>query len=53
MGFIRRQKYKICTFLESWLERKVVETENRELTLIESTMLIFGYYVWIITNPYK
>ncbi len=52
MGFIRRQKYKVYMYIERWLDRKVIETENRELTYLETTMLIFGYCVWKIDNPY-
>jgi len=52
MGFIKRQKYKIFIFFEKWMDRKIVETENRDLTLLESLMLIFGYCVWKVVNPY-
>ena len=53
MGFIRRQKYKICIFIENWLDRKVKETKGRELTFLEATGLIVGYVTWKLTNPYK
>ena len=50
MNFIKQQKYNVSIFFENWMNRKVIETENRELTLIETTMLIIGYSIWTITK---
>lgn len=50
MGFIKRQEYKIYIFLEKWMDRKIAI--NRELTLLESMMLMVAYSVHYLTNPY-
>lgn len=53
MRFIKRQTYKIHLFIQNWIDRKIIETRNRELKFIESMMLIFvAFPVWYLTNPY-
>jgi len=53
MGFIRRQKYKIFIFVDKWLDRKVKDTEGRELTFLEACGFIVGYVTSKLTDPYK
>jgi len=50
---IKKARYLIQVYLESWMNRKVKETEGRELTYIETTGLFVAYPIWKIVNIYK
>lgn len=50
---IKKIRYLIQIYLEKWMERKIKETKNRQLTFIETIGLIIAYPIWTIVNIYK
>jgi len=49
---IKKVRYFIQIYLEKWMNRKVKETENRQLTFVETIGLFVAYPIWTIVNIY-